>query len=135
MKIWYGYGTEHSMNLVMVGHFEEAKDARKAKETIDRLTAAMVAEQNAGRLEFGDPPSTFSDELLVVLKELNIHSLGYNDFEQFLYDVDVKAEGERVVLRTDEVEVLAFIKVLLNVGAKVEMYSGHDHAAGLGGRK
>lgn len=53
MKIWQGFGSEHSMNLVMIGHFEDARSARGAKEAIDLFTQAMEAEQAAGRLTFG----------------------------------------------------------------------------------
>lgn len=126
MRVWQGYGTEHSMNLVMIGHFEDAKSARAAKEVIDALTQAAEAEQAAGRLEFGDPPEEFSEELFRVLAGLNVHSLGHTDVEQFLYDVKVVVEQEKVVITTDEVEVLAFIKVLLNRGARLEVYSAHD---------
>src|SRR6266481_7179904 len=44
MKIWYGYGSEHSMRLVMIGHFREVTDAERAKEAIDRLTAQVSAD-------------------------------------------------------------------------------------------
>ena len=30
MKIWYQHGSEHSANLVMIGHFEDATEATKA---------------------------------------------------------------------------------------------------------
>jgi len=127
VKVWHGYGTEHSMNLVMIGHFEDAQSAKAAKDVIDALTGAMEVEQASGRLDFGDPPREFSNELLQVMLDLNINSLGYTDFEQLLYDVRVEVEGDKIVITTDEVEVLAFIKVLLNKGARLEMYSGHEH--------
>ena len=38
--------------------------------------------------------------------------------------------GSDVVVQTDEIDVIAFIKVLLARGAKVEMYSMHDHSTG-----
>lgn len=41
MKIWQGYGSEHSMNLVMIGHFKSPKDATHAQKndrTPDRRT-------------------------------------------------------------------------------------------------
>jgi hypothetical protein len=76
----------------------------------------------------------FSDELLAVLSKEKIHSLAYADVEQFLYDTDVKADGSNVVVQTDEIDVIAFVKVLLARGAKVEMYSMHDHSTGVGGQ-
>lgn len=127
MKAWQGYGTEHSMNLVMIGHFEDANSARAAKDVIDTLTNAAEVEEAAGRLELGNPPEEFSEELFQVLSGLDLYSLGHNDVEQFLYDVKVAVEQDKVVITTDETEVLAFIKVLLNRGARLEVYSGHDH--------
>ena len=44
MKIWQGYGSEHSMNLVMIGHFKDAGSAVKAKELIDSFTEFVNAE-------------------------------------------------------------------------------------------
>ncbi|WP_094765106.1 DUF6375 family protein [Luteococcus japonicus] len=134
MKVWHGYGTEHSMNLKMIGHFVDADEAREAVEAIATLTAAAEAERSAGRLEYGEPPRLFSEELLAAMSEVSIHSLGYADVEQFLYDTEIDVKGSRVVVQTDEIDVIAYIKVLLAKGAKVEMYSGHDHDTGVGGQ-
>jgi hypothetical protein len=49
MKIWYQYGSEHSANLVMIGHFE------KAKEIIDALTNQVAEDQSNGTLTLGSP--------------------------------------------------------------------------------
>uniref|UniRef100_UPI00261D4EEC DUF6375 family protein n=1 Tax=uncultured Halomonas sp. TaxID=173971 RepID=UPI00261D4EEC len=38
MKIWNGYGSEHSMNLVLIGRFKRAKDAENIEKNIDRLS-------------------------------------------------------------------------------------------------
>jgi hypothetical protein len=40
MKVWRGYGTEHSMNLKLIGHFASADEANAAVEAIEVLTAA-----------------------------------------------------------------------------------------------
>ncbi|WP_206473965.1 DUF6375 family protein [Dietzia sp. KRD202] len=134
MKIWHGYGTEHSMNLRLIGHFANREEAKSTVDAITALTAAALTEHEAGRLEHGEPPQMFSDELLAVLSEVEIHSLGTTDVEQFLYDVDVETDGSQVVVQTDEIDVIAFVKVLLARGAKVEMYSMHNHSTGLGDR-
>ncbi|NOJ58429.1 DUF6375 family protein [Arthrobacter sp. 260] len=134
MKVWHGYGTEHSMNLKLIGHFADADEARAAVKAIATLTAAAEFERAAGRLEYGEPLRLFSDELLAALSEVSIHSLGYADVEQFLYDTDVQVDGCNVVVQTDEIDVIAYIKVLIARGAKVEMYSNHDHGTGVGGQ-
>ena len=41
MKLWYGYGSEHSMNLVMIGRFKDAVAAAQAKRVIDALTTKV----------------------------------------------------------------------------------------------
>jgi hypothetical protein len=127
MKVWNGYGTEHSMNLVMIGQFKDENSARAAKHVLDQLTNAAKAEENAGRLVIGEPSAEFGDELLTILHDVKVYSLAYSDLEQFLYDdTKVSHSGDQIVIETDEVEVIAFIKVLLDKGAKLEMYSGHD---------
>lgn len=134
MKVWIGYGTEHSMNLKLIGHFGDADEARAAVGAIAILTAAAEVERAAGRLEYGEPAGLFSDDLLAALSEVSVHSLGHADVEQFLYDAEVQVDGSDVVVQTDEIDVIAYIKVLIAKGAKVEMYSGHDHDTGLGGQ-
>lgn len=134
MKVWHGYGTEHSMNLKLIGHFADTDEARAAGDAIAILTAAAEVERAAGRLEYGEPPRLFSDELLAALSEVSIHSFGYADVEQFLYDAEVEVDGSDVVVQTDEIDIIAYVKVLIAKGAKVEMYSRHDHDTGLGGQ-
>jgi len=55
MKIWYQYGSEHSANLVMIGHFENVTKAAKAKEIIDALTNQVAEDQSNGTLTLGSP--------------------------------------------------------------------------------
>lgn len=127
MKVWQGYGTEHSMNLVMIGRFDEATEAETALDVIKQAIAVVQTEENEGRLVVGDPVDRYSDEMLRAVSELRMHSIGPRELEQFLYDVTVERHGDRIVFRTDEVEVQAFVKLLLTHGAKVEMFSAHDY--------
>lgn len=127
MKVWYGYGTEHSMNLVMIGRFEDATTAERAHVLIKELTTALQAEEEAGRLTVGEPNDRYSDEVLKLLSDLNIHSIGPRELEQFLYDLDVRRDGDSIVVTTDETDVQALLKVLLDKGARIEVYSAHDH--------
>ncbi|MCA0380063.1 MAG: DUF6375 family protein [Actinobacteria bacterium] len=133
MKMWRGYGTEHSMNLKLIGHFAEARDARAAEEAIKELASAAERELDAKRLDYGEPPQLFSDEFSEVMRKVEVYSLGHADIEQFLYDAEVKSTGVDVVVQTDEIDVIAFVKVLIAKGAKVEMYSMHDHGSDVAG--
>lgn len=125
MKIWYGYGSEHSMNLVMIGRFKDAVSAAKAKEVIDRLTDQVNADAQAGLV--GEGTEHFSDGMLDLLTNVKVHTLRPTELEQFTYDVNVEIKGSQIVLTTDEVDVSAFLKVLIDMGARVEVYSAHDY--------
>ncbi len=122
MKVWRGYGSEHSMNLVMIGQFKSVDDARKAKQTIDQLTAKL-----ADKIEVGRTRNRFGDEVLALLKDANIYTLGPLELEQFLYDVSTRIEEDKLILTTDESEVSAFMKLMIDRGAKIEIFSAHDY--------
>jgi hypothetical protein len=127
MKVWAGYGSEHSMNLVMIGRFVDARDAANAKRLIDQLTAVVIEEQAAGQLQIGQPQGRFSDKVLEFLKKTNVWTIGPAELEQFVYDVQVEHSGNTVEVRTDESDVSAFLKVLLEHKARVEVFSAHHH--------
>jgi len=126
MKIWKGYGSEHSMNLVMIGHFKEVSDAEEVKELLNKL--AEQVRDDAGRDQSETPSQDrFADRMLELLKAANLYTLSPAELEQLLYDVQVDVDGNKVVIRTDEVDVSAFLKVLIDKGARVEVYSAHHY--------
>lgn len=127
MKIWYQHGSEHSANLVMIGQFENAAEATKAKEIIDELTKQVSADQDKGALVLGSPSERYTKEMLDLLSRRNIMSIGPRELEQFLYEVRVKVEGSKVILTTDEIDISAFLKIMFDQGARIEVYSAHTH--------
>lgn len=127
MKIWYQHGSEHSANLVMIGHFEDATEATKAKEIIDAITHQVAEDQDKGRLVLGSPSERYGPEMLDLLGRLNVASIGPRELEQFAYEVTVKLEGSKIALTTEEDDISAFLKVMLHRGARIEVYSAHDY--------
>lgn len=127
MKIWYQHGSEHSANLVMIGHFKDATEATKAKEIIDELTKQVVEDQDKGALVLGSPSERYGHAMLDLLARLNIVSIGPRELEQFLYDVSVEVEGSKMILTTEEDDVSAFLKIMFHRGARIEVYSAHDY--------
>lgn len=128
MKIWYGYGSEHSMNLVMIGRFQDVGDAEKAKQVIEWLTAQVEADVQAGRVKVGDQTDRFPTGMLDLLSQLNINTIGATELEQFTYDVNVRVEDNQIIMTTNEIDVSAFLKVLIEKGARVEIYSAHNYS-------
>lgn len=127
MKIWYQHGSEHSANLVMIGHFVDATEAAKAKEIIDALTEQVSKDQESGALVLGSPSDRYGKEMLDLLSRLNVASIGPSELEQFTYSANITVEGHSIVITTDELDIAAFLKVLFLRGARVEVYSAHDH--------
>jgi hypothetical protein len=127
MKVWYGFGSEHSADLVMIGRFKKVGDATKAKEIINSLIGQLRADEEAGLMKIGDRADRYTDGMLNLLGKVSVHSIGPAELEQFAYDVTIKVENNEVVLTTDEIDVSAFLKVLLDKGARVEVYSAHDY--------
>lgn len=127
MKIWYQYGSEHSANLVMIGHFTDAMEAIKANEIINELTKRVSEEQDAGAIVLGRSSGRYSRGILDLLGQLNIMSIGPWEIEQFLYDVNVNVEGSKIIITSDETDVTAYLKILFDRGARIEVYSAHSH--------
>ena len=122
MKIWHGYGSEHSMNLVMIGHFKNPEDAKKTQELIEQLKEGL-----SNKIDIGTSRDRYDDDVMNLLRKANCYILGPSELEHFLYDTDTRVEGDKIILTTQESEVSAFFKLMINKGAKVEIFSTHDY--------
>ena len=127
MKLWLGYGTEHSMNLVMIGQFEDSREAAQAFAALQHFKGQVSDDEESGLLEVGNPPDRYTESMMKLLNDLGSYSLHPGEYEQFAYDVDMNLNGDKIVITTDEADVSAFLKVLIGKGARVEVYSAHDH--------
>ncbi|QPL45885.1 hypothetical protein IT895_17270 [Halomonas sp. A40-4] len=127
MKIWNGYGSEHSMNLVLIGKFKRVQDAEKVVKDIDKLSD-QASKDDSHSISFGAPEDQrFSDDMLSLLHRLNLYTLGPNDLDQLVSDHHLDLEGDQITVTTDEAEVSAFVKLFIEAGAKVEVFSAHDY--------
>lgn len=127
MKIWYGYGSEHSANLVMIGRFKEISDAEDAKQAIDLLVEQVMKDEEEGLLNIDEKNERYTEGMLKLIDTIRIYSIGPSELEQFNYNVNVDIKGNEVIITTEEIEISAFLKVLFDKGARVEVYSGHEY--------
>ena len=125
MTNWFQGSSENSANLVMIGHFKDVTEAAKAKEIIDAIAEQVAKDHESGALVFGSPSDRYGREMLDLLSRLNVASIGPAELEQFAYEINVKVDGQSVVITTDELDIAAFLKVLFLRGARVEIYSGN----------
>lgn len=127
MKIWRGYGSEHSSNLVMIGRFKTVAGAAEAKRIIDRLTEQIRADVKAGLMDETDPPQRFTDHIMELFKEVETYIVAPAELSQFNYEFSAEVQGDTLVLTTEEYDISAFLKILVNGGARVEVFSRHDY--------
>jgi hypothetical protein len=126
MKIWTGHGSEHSYNLILVGHFVDETKARITEQRFDRLTAAATSELP----ELGwDADQRLTTGLREILDELKAWNLSRSDIENFAYEHTVRRSGSELRIETDEGEIQGFLKVLIDGGARIEVFSAHDWTA------
>ena len=122
MKIWKSYGSEHSMNLVMIGSFKEEDDAEKVEEILRPLFEKLQSLPDSDVYE-----DRFSDDVKELLLSKNINYLSPQELTQFRYDGRFERKGKKILYTTDEVDVSATLKVMLMEGAKVKVFSRDDH--------
>ncbi|AFZ69429.1 DUF6375 family protein [Deinococcus peraridilitoris] len=130
MKVWQGYGSEHSMNLVMVGTFKTEADANKVREAIQQITRQVDIAVDKGILEVGENNREFGEDLRQLLHQLNLYILNPHEMEQFRYDVSLEAKDRCLVLTTDEIDVSAFMKIFVDKGAGWSPLSGPAESRG-----
>lgn len=122
MKFWNSYGSEHSANLVMIGQFKTKVDAQEALDAIDKIRDHLTKTQES--YEGGE---RFSRPMLDLLMGLKVHSLQPWELDQFNYDVSTQLKDKKIVVTTEESDFSAFLKILIEYSAKVEVYSAHDY--------
>ena len=135
MKLWYGFGSEHSMRLRMIGKFKEARDAAEAMRVIDAITALVNEEVDSGEIELDGRKDRYSAAMLDLLDNLHLLTVSPRELEQFAYDVGVEQENDEVIVTTDEADVSAYLKIMIHKGARLEVYSAHNYARSQDGRE
>lgn len=126
MKIWIGHGSEHSYNLVLIGHFADETKARSAEQKFQRLTAAA----ESGLVEVGwEADQRFTTGMLELLNEIKAWDLSRSDIENFAYEHTVERTGNDLRIATDEGEIQGFLKILIEGGARIQVYSAHEWSA------
>ncbi len=108
MKIWYGYGSEHSSNLVMISRFKDAETATETSQVLEQLTELVSEEAPAGEMDIGGHTDRFSTKSRDVLSRLKIYDIGPEELEQFGYDFSAKVTAAKLILTTTRVTYRRF---------------------------
>lgn len=62
-----------------------------------------------------------------LFKEVETYIVAPAELSQFNYEFSVEVQGDTLVLTTEEYDISAFLKILVNGGARVEVFSRHDY--------
>jgi len=123
VRIWHSYGSEHSMDLVLVGTFETVSGAETAVERMEALKA--LAEAAWADDDWRRPDERMPDTLGEELMKMKLYEMGRPDVDIYAYEHSIKRNGSTVRIWTEESEVQGFLKVLIHLGARVEVFSRH----------
>jgi len=121
MKIWLSFSGEHSAKLRIIGTFKTSGDADKAAACFNDLLTIENKKRGSNLY--------FSDEVSQVMTKHKMHLFSENDPEQLDFFQSLHPEDRQIIINTDEVEIQALIKIMINYGAKIEIYSKHDYPA------
>jgi hypothetical protein len=111
----------------MIGRFKDTDTAEKAKKILDQIEEQVTADIQSDEMDVEGRTNRYSDGMRSLLENVSVHTLAPIELEQFAYDVHVELKGETIAVTTDEVDVSAFLKVLIDNGARVEVYSAHHY--------
>lgn len=115
------------MNLVLIGKFKQAKDAEDVADLIKKL-GEQVTKDNAYAIAHAPPQDQrFSDGMMALIRQFQLYALAPEELGQFNFEHSVAQHGDTIKISTDEADVSAFIKLFVESGARVEVYSAHHY--------
>jgi hypothetical protein len=128
VKIWRGYASDHSANIVMIGEFKTEEDAERVYELINTLSENASSDSAEGILEYWDRNEQYSEETERRLRKLKLHNLSPADISDFAFlNTSIDRSGAVLRFRTDDVEIGGFVKLMVARGARVQVYSADDY--------
>ncbi len=122
MKIWQGYGAEHSLNLIIVGEFKDAEKAENFEQLVSTISSFLCSDES----NFEVDADRYGDDVLEFLGKQNLFCFSPQQLAQFMYDQRLERKGSKIIISSDD-DLNAFISLLIHEGAKVECFSAHDY--------
>lgn len=109
------------MNLILIGTFESVSGAEMAVARMEALKALAEAEWSDDDWLRHD--KRMPDTLIEELYKLNLYEMGREDVDIYALDHSIERNGSTIRIWTEESDVQGFLKVLIHLGARVEIFS------------
>jgi len=119
MKIWKTFAAEHSAKLKIVGSFKTEEDLEKVKEIIEAFLEIDTHEQPTKE-------DYYTDKVMDIFKKYNF-SVAPEDVKHFNHLHSINYDDNQIEIFTDELEIQGLISLMIQKGAKIEMYSQHNY--------
>jgi hypothetical protein len=111
------------MNLMLIGTFDSVS---VAEATVERMQAVKaLAEAHWSDDDWRGPDDRMPPDLVQELMRLGLYELGRSDVDIYAFDHSVERDGPSVRVWTEESEVQGFLKVMIHMGGRVEVFSRH----------
>jgi len=120
MKIWKSFSGEHSAKLKIIGKFKSSKDAEDAATLFNGLLE--IDDRFSS-----DPNKSYSQGMLNYFMDNNF-TIEKNDIENLDLFYPIEAEGDIIEVKTDDWGIQPLLQAMIHFGAKIEIYSQHDHS-------
>ena len=128
MKVWRGYGSEHSASIVMIGEFKSVEEAESVYALIEELSGQASDDYSDDIISDWSKNERYSDKTEDRIRQRSLHYLSPSDIADFaLNQPNIEKKGKELHFWTDDVEIGGFIKLMVNKGAKVQVYSAHNY--------
>lgn len=127
MKVWTGYGSEHSARLVMLGKFKTAEDASDFLGEVEKLEQLVQAEDGDAKVLLRFPKKILD---MIFSGEIRFCSdFEPKDLNDFCMELQWKQQQDDTTIlefRSDVTGWAGLIKMLLNAGARIEIFDEHN---------
>ena len=121
MKIWFNYGSEHSLNIALIGHFKKAVDAKAFEQDLENLKKFLQENSN-----YKFNILSFDPSIKEYLAKEQIAFLSPEQLDQILSYEVLKRDGAKIEVTSDEL-LDGLVSWMIMKGAKVEIFSLHDY--------
>lgn len=128
MKIWFGYGSDHSANLVMIGEFKTEQDAARVVALIEEISDRASSDLADGIIDYCAKNERLSENTEARIRNFELYNLSPADIADFaLLGPSIVQKGKALHFHSDNEEIGGFVKLMVARGAKVQVYSAHEY--------
>lgn len=126
MKVWNAYGSEHSSRIVLIGRFKDETGRQRFLKDFNFIADCVAKMDNVYDMDVETFPRERHDALMGG-KVCGGQILTPDDCKGFAFERP-EADGELgVKIESNEYDWNGVIKLLVENGAKVEVFSEHSY--------